>query len=119
MKLPENYIFEFRVPIVLYGEETHLVFAPNEEEARNLLERYGNHAAYGRKIYETEFLFTDAEVLTVESDDGRKDPCEDCTWQFETNEGEAGCSLTMDDRGFILCENVEVCPLHEHCNERG
>ena len=39
--------------------------------------------------------------------------CDDCTWCFETNEGEAACSLTLDDKGFTLCEYMENCPLDE------
>lgn len=39
-----------------------------------------------------------------------------CMWSFETPIGEVGCGLTMDDKGYKLCENVEVCPLNE---ERG
>lgn len=110
MYVPISYVYEFRVPIVLYGEETHIVFAQNEEEAYDLLRSYGNHAAYDRKIHETEYLYTDARLVRADLD-SKKDPCDECCHVFETLEKERACGLTLDENGFRMCDNMDVCPL--------
>ena len=100
-------VYEFRVPLVVYYEETHLVFADNEEQAREKLKRYGNHAAYGRKELDHEFLYSDAELMEV---DLEPPSCYECPFAFETNGGDAACSLTLDDNGFRLCDDMAWCP---------
>ena len=108
-------IYEYKVPFMIYGAETHAIFADNEEEAREKLRKLAYHAAYGREVFETEYLFTDAELMpTVVID---PPSCYECPCAFEADNGEAACTLTIDECGFRYCEDIERCPKDAHIDD--
>ena len=106
-------IYKFRVPTVIYASETYIVKADTRDEAWEKLRAHEEVDINNFTEHDRDVLLSDADLMCTVYIDGRVDPPygrDECSYAFETDSGDVGCTLTIDECGFRLCDDVEKCP---------